>query len=108
LVTASLKDAARVRTVELRFQSIGNDPGVAETVVKMAPAGPNAPVGTFQASIPAQPAGRILRFRVRAMDTNELERYARTRGPSIRDDGLKKALAGVTTLEEVLRVTRSD
>jgi general secretion pathway protein E len=39
---------------------------------------------------------------------HELERYARTRSPSIRDDGLKKALAGVTTLEEVLRVTRSD
>ncbi len=39
---------------------------------------------------------------------HELERYARTRSPSIRDDGLKKALSGVTTLEEVLRVTRSD
>ena len=38
----------------------------------------------------------------------QLERYARTRSPSIRDDGLRKALAGVTTLEEVLRVTRSD
>jgi general secretion pathway protein E len=39
---------------------------------------------------------------------HELERYARTRGPSIRDDGIRKALAGETTLEEVLRVTRSD
>lgn len=39
---------------------------------------------------------------------HELERYARTRSPSIRDDGLRKALAGATTLEEVLRVTRSD
>ncbi len=39
---------------------------------------------------------------------HELERYARTRSPSIRDDGLRKALTGVTTLEEVLRVTRSD
>ena len=39
---------------------------------------------------------------------HDLERYARTRSPSIRDDGLRKALAGVTTLEEVLRVTRSD
>ena len=34
--------------------------------------------------------------------------WERTRSPSIRDDGLKKALAGATTLEEVLRVTRSD
>ncbi|MDH4021936.1 MAG: type II secretion system protein GspE, partial [Gammaproteobacteria bacterium] len=39
---------------------------------------------------------------------HELERYARTRSPSIRDDGLRRALAGTTTLEEVLRVTRSD
>jgi general secretion pathway protein E len=39
---------------------------------------------------------------------HELERHARTRGPSIRDDGLRKVLAGVTTLEEVLRVTRAN
>jgi general secretion pathway protein E len=39
---------------------------------------------------------------------HELERHARTRSPSIREDGLKKVLAGVTTLEEVLRVTRAN
>jgi general secretion pathway protein E len=39
---------------------------------------------------------------------HELERYARTMTPSIRDDGVLKVLGGVTTLEEVLRVTRSD
>ncbi|HEX7081947.1 MAG TPA: type II secretion system ATPase GspE [Gammaproteobacteria bacterium] len=39
---------------------------------------------------------------------HELEQYARTRGPSIREDGVRKVLAGTTTLEEVLRVTRSD
>jgi general secretion pathway protein E len=39
---------------------------------------------------------------------HELERHARTRSPSIRDDGLKKVLSGVTTLEEVLRVTRAN
>jgi general secretion pathway protein E len=39
---------------------------------------------------------------------HELERYARTLTPSIRDDGVRKILAGITTLEEVLRVTRSD
>ena len=39
---------------------------------------------------------------------HELERYARTLTPGIRDDGVKKILAGITTLEEVLRVTRSD
>jgi general secretion pathway protein E len=39
---------------------------------------------------------------------HELERYARTMTPSIRDDGRANVLAGVTTLEEVLRVTRED
>jgi general secretion pathway protein E len=38
----------------------------------------------------------------------ELERYARTGSPSIRDDGRAKVLAGETTLEELLRVTRED
>jgi general secretion pathway protein E len=39
---------------------------------------------------------------------HELERYARTHTPSIRDDGRAKVLHGETTLEEVLRVTRED
>jgi len=38
----------------------------------------------------------------------ELERHARALTPSIREDGLAKALAGETTVEEVLRVTRED
>jgi general secretion pathway protein E len=39
---------------------------------------------------------------------HELERYARTLTPSIRDDGRAKILRGETTVEEVLRVTRED
>ena len=35
----------------------------------------------------------------------EIEAYARQQSGSIRDDGLRKVLAGKTTLEEVLRVT---
>jgi len=38
----------------------------------------------------------------------QLERYARTRSPSIRADGRRRILEGSTTLEEVLRVTRAD
>ena len=38
----------------------------------------------------------------------DLERYARQFSPGIRDDGRRKILAGETTLEEVLRVTRED
>ena len=38
----------------------------------------------------------------------KLEKYARTMTPSIRADGRRRVLDGDTTLEEVLRVTRSD
>ncbi len=38
----------------------------------------------------------------------EIEHHARTRTHSIRDDGRRLVLQGVTTLEEVLRVTRED
>lgn len=37
-----------------------------------------------------------------------IEKYIREHTPSIRHDGFAKVLAGVTTLEEVLRVTRED
>ena len=39
---------------------------------------------------------------------HQLARHARTRTPSILDDGWNKVLAGVTSAEEVLRVTRED
>lgn len=38
----------------------------------------------------------------------EIEAYARTRGAGIREDGRAKVLQGVTTFEEVLRVTLED
>ncbi|HSC85007.1 MAG TPA: ATPase, T2SS/T4P/T4SS family, partial [Pseudomonas sp.] len=38
----------------------------------------------------------------------ELTRHARSLGPGIREDGRRKVLEGMTTLEEVLRVTRED
>lgn len=38
----------------------------------------------------------------------EIERLARARSSSVRLDGIRKALSGRTTLEEVLRVTRED
>lgn len=38
----------------------------------------------------------------------EMTRHARSLGPSIREDGRRKVLEGVTTVEEVLRVTREE
>ena len=39
---------------------------------------------------------------------HQLEMYARQNWPSIRQDGMRRILAGDTSLEEVLRVTRED
>jgi general secretion pathway protein E len=46
---------------------------------------------------------------IRRTSTQEIKEYAIARGMrTLRDDGLEKAFAGVTTLEEVLRVTQED
>ena len=37
----------------------------------------------------------------------DLERHARVLGPSIRQDGIRKVLAGSTTIEELLRVAKA-
>jgi len=39
---------------------------------------------------------------------HEIERYARQQTPGIRQDGLRRILAGDTSVEEVLRVTREE
>jgi len=38
----------------------------------------------------------------------DIERHARSRAPSILEDGWRKCVAGLTSVEEVLRVTRED
>ncbi|HXC94040.1 MAG TPA: type II secretion system ATPase GspE [Geobacteraceae bacterium] len=46
---------------------------------------------------------------IRRASAKEIKEYALAKGMrSLRDDGLEKAFAGVTTLEEVLRVTQED
>jgi general secretion pathway protein E len=45
----------------------------------------------------------------RRATSGEIKEYAVSRGMrSLRDDGLAKVAAGITTLEEVLRVTQED
>jgi len=38
----------------------------------------------------------------------EIEKYTRKNNPSIREDGKNKVLSGITTLDEILRVTQSN
>ena len=44
----------------------------------------------------------------KGVSEQELERYARTKTPSIRADGRAKVMAGITTLEEVRRVASAE
>ena len=39
---------------------------------------------------------------------HEMEQYARTKSPSLRQDGRRMILKGITSLEEVIRVSRED
>ena len=39
---------------------------------------------------------------------HEMAAYARTKAPSIRQDGVQQVLLGITTVEEVLRVSLDD
>ena len=86
---------------------LGADPGRPPTLYRAGP-DPNAYSGrTGIYELIA--VDRRLRTMIHDGDSEQaLERYARDCGPSIRQDGMQKVLAGTTTLEEVLRVTRSD
>ena len=59
----------------------------------------------FDRTSPAIYASRSNNYPCSNAAEYELESYARQHSGSIRDDGLRKVLAGKTTLEEVLRVT---
>ena len=49
----------------------------------------------------------VRRLVLRRVETNEIQRLAVSEGMrTMYEDGVYKALAGITTLEEVLRVTR--
>jgi general secretion pathway protein E len=53
--------------------------------------------------------GELCSMIIRRSSTAELKEYALSRGMrTLRDDGLAKAAAGITTIEEVLRVTQDD
>ncbi|HTH48278.1 MAG TPA: CotH kinase family protein [Candidatus Limnocylindria bacterium] len=68
-VTATVEDADGVESVTLRYRVIDADPKVAEQSLPMARTGGDGKSGTYAASLPAQPAGRLIRFQVEARDT---------------------------------------
>ncbi len=54
-----------------------------------------------------EPDDEIRRMVVSNESSNVIAQYARSRGmKTLKEDGLEKVLAGITTLDEVLRVTQ--
>ena len=69
-VTAEVKSAAELKVVELRYRVAGSDSEAAEVAVAMT----KGDGGVYSATIPAQKAGQIVRFRIRATDAKDGER----------------------------------
>ena len=64
-IKANVRPVRGGQAVELRFQSITAASPPAETVLPMRAEGTN---GVYSTELPAQPSGRLLRFRIRAVD----------------------------------------
>lgn len=62
-------------------------------------------VGIYEVVVVDDEIRRLIHIGASELD---LERYARTLAAGIRDDGRSKVLAGVTSIDEVLRVTMED
>ena len=87
---------------------LGVDPGNQPTLYKPGEPGSGGFAGRtgIYELIPVDDAMRAMVHD--GVSEQELERHARTMTPSIRADGRRLVLSGITTLEEVLRVTRED
>jgi general secretion pathway protein E len=92
-------------------QLLGVEPGTRSTIYQAkgcehcANTGYNGRMGIYE----MLPIDEHLRVMIHEKSAElAIEKYARTRWPSIRADGMSKVLAGETTLEEVLRVTSVD
>jgi hypothetical protein len=71
-VEAEARSAEELKAVELRYRVAGSGFEKAEVTVPMT----KAASGKYTASIPGQKPGQILRFRVRAVDASNGERFA--------------------------------
>jgi hypothetical protein len=70
-VQADVRSAEEVRTVELRYRIAGSGFEKAEETVPMT----KQPGGLYTAAIPGQKANQIVRFRVKAVDAKDAQRF---------------------------------
>jgi len=90
---------------------LGADPSLAPTIYRPVGCpvcnqrGYRGRTGIYEVVAIDEPLRRQIHERA---SEQALETTARDAGPGIRQDGMLKVLAGVTSLDEVLRVTRED
>ncbi|MBN9119882.1 MAG: CotH kinase family protein [Planctomycetes bacterium] len=70
-VSADVRSAAGLKAVELLYRVAGSGSEKAEVALAMT----KGAAGTYSATIPAQKAGQLVRFRVRAVDAAGAERF---------------------------------
>ena len=93
---------------EYECRILGVDPENPPTLYKPGPGsndGFSGRTGIYELIVVTDDMRRMVHDGVSEQD---LEKYAREMTPSIRADGRRRVLGGITTLEEVLRVTRED
>lgn len=74
-VAAQVTDTDGVKTVELRYRALEMNAGIPEQTVAMRRVSGDEKSGRYEGVIPAQPANRLLRFRVQAADVTGAERF---------------------------------
>ncbi len=73
-VSARVADADGVTNVTLLWVAVGNDGAGAEHRLAMRRTEGDAQAGRYEASIPGQPEGRFVRYRIAALDSTGAER----------------------------------
>ena len=74
-ISASIADADGVRTATLLYRSAITGRESAEKEIPMTRVSGDEKTGRYQADVEAQPTGRLLRFRIKAVDANGAVRF---------------------------------
>ena len=76
VVTARLRDAGGIQSAEIQYQILDTKPDTAIVAVPMVRTGGNEREGLYRAEVPPQPSGRLIRFRVHAINARGADRWS--------------------------------
>ena len=76
VVTARLRDAGGMQSAEIQYQVLETKPDTAIVAIPMVRTGGNERDGVYRAEVPPQPPGRLIRFRVHAINIRGADRWS--------------------------------